>query len=85
MNSVSVSAFRADMARQINRVIDDRDELVVTGPRGAVVMMELTEFEALRETAYLLQSPENARRLVGSIQAADAGLVSEFDLSEFDL
>lgn len=32
-----------------------------------------TEYESLRETAYLLRSPENARRFLGSIENLERG------------
>lgn len=38
----------------------------------AVIMMSLEDYEALAETAYLLQSPKNAKRLIESIEELDA-------------
>ena len=35
--------------------------------------LSYTEYESLRETAYLLRSPENARRLLGSIENLERG------------
>ena len=35
--------------------------------------MALSEYESLRETAYLLRSPENARRLVDAIEQLESG------------
>lgn len=53
----------------LDSVIDDREEVVITrAEREPVVMMALSEYEPLRETAYLLRSPENARRLVTAIE-----------------
>jgi antitoxin YefM len=39
----------------------------------AVVMISLEDYESLQETAYLLRSPENARRLLESIQQLSSG------------
>jgi antitoxin YefM len=39
----------------------------------AVVMLSLAEYEALQETAYLLRSPANAKRLLGSMDALKRG------------
>lgn len=39
----------------------------------AVVVMPLTEYNSLLETAYLLQSPANSERLMRSIRNAEAG------------
>jgi Txe/YoeB family toxin of toxin-antitoxin system len=38
-----------------------------------VVIVSLADYESLKETAYLLRSPENARRLLGSIERLEAG------------
>lgn len=39
----------------------------------SVVMLSLDDFEALQETAYLLRSPRNARRLLAAIDQLEAG------------
>lgn len=36
-------------------------------------MMSLEDFEALEETAYLLKSPKNAKRIMSAIAQMDAG------------
>ena len=48
----------------------------------SVVMVALDDYESLKETAYLLRSPENARRLLGSIQRLEAGEGTQHDLAE---
>ena len=48
--------------------------MVITRNRDqAVVMMSLAEYESLQETAYLVRSPANARRLLKSIDQAKRG------------
>lgn len=48
--------------------------MVITRNRDqAVVMLSLAEYEALQETAYLLRSPANAKRLLGSMDALKRG------------
>jgi antitoxin YefM len=36
-------------------------------------MLSLDDYESLQETAYLLRSPANAKRLLESIEAAEKG------------
>ena len=50
----------------------------------SVVLMSLDYYEALEETAYLLRSPANARRLLESIAEVEKGIVKEVDLSLID-
>lgn len=45
-------------------------------------MVALDDYEALRETAYLLKSPENARRLLGAIDQLESGNGIMRDLAE---
>ena len=45
-------------------------------------MMSLEDYEALNETAYLLQSPANAKRLIESIEELDGGGGKEQKLAE---
>lgn len=40
---------------------------------GAVVMAAMDDYESLNETAHLLASPENARRLLASIDQLEKG------------
>ena len=45
-----------------------------------VVIIALADYESLKETAYLLRSPENARRLLASIDRLEHGAGIERDL-----
>jgi len=74
MDAISYTAVRANLAQSMQRVCDDHQPLVITR-RGepSVVMLSLEDFQALEETAYLLRSPANARRLLRSIATLEAG------------
>jgi antitoxin YefM len=48
----------------------------------SVVIMSLEDYEALEETAYLLRSPKNTRRLIESIAQLENGKGNEKDLFE---
>jgi antitoxin YefM len=45
-------------------------------------MLSLEDFTALEETAYLLRSPANAKRLMGAIEQLNAGAGTERELAE---
>jgi antitoxin YefM len=58
----------------MNRVCDAHEPIIITrNGEQAVVMMSLEDYKALEETAYLLRSPKNARRLLESIASLEAG------------
>ena len=74
MRAISYSAARADLAQTMKKVCEDHDTLIITRKNNeAVVMMSLEDYEALKETAYLMQSPANAKRLMESIEEIDGG------------
>ena len=65
---------RAHFAEVLNRVADDREEVVVTrSGREDVVIVSRDDYESLRETAYLLRNPANARRLLAAIERLEDG------------
>ena len=74
MTAISYTAARENLASTMNKVCDDHAPIIITRNRDqAVVMMSLEDFEALEETAYLLKSPKNAKRIMSAIAQLDAG------------
>ncbi|NWF27808.1 type II toxin-antitoxin system prevent-host-death family antitoxin [Streptomyces sp. PKU-EA00015] len=74
MRTMTYTESRAKYAETLNAVVDDREEVIVTrSGREPVVIVALAEYESLKETAYLLRSPENARRLLASIDRLENG------------
>lgn len=73
MDAITYSAARANLAKTMDRVCDDHEPLIITrNGEQSVVMLSLEDFKALEETAYLLRSPANARRLLSATaQLAD--------------
>ncbi|MFK3668753.1 type II toxin-antitoxin system Phd/YefM family antitoxin [Leifsonia aquatica] len=83
MKTISYSESRAHYAATLDAVLDDREEVVITrAGREPVVMVALEDYESLKETAYLLRSPANARRLIESIERLGDGGGAEHDLLE---
>lgn len=74
MDAITYTSARANLARTMDRVCDDHEPLIITrGSEQSVVMLSLDDYKALEETAYLLRSPANARRLLAAIEALQAG------------
>ena len=85
MKAITYTAARENLASTMNQVCLDRDPVIITRNRDqSVVMISLDDYESLEETAYLLRSPANAKRLIDSIEAAESGnlIKQEIDLSE---
>jgi antitoxin YefM len=80
MDAITYSHTRQHLAEIMNRVSDDRAPVLITRQTGkSVVMMSLDDYNALEETAYLLRSPRNAKRLMASIEqlVANGGTVRD--------
>ncbi len=74
MNSMTYSTARSNLAGVMNCVCEDHEPLIITrNGDQSVVMISLDDYKALEETAYLLRTPTNARRLLASIAQLDAG------------
>lgn len=83
MESISYTAARSNLAKKMQQVCDDHAPIAITRKgEGAVVMMSMEDYQALEETAYLLRSPRNTRRLIQSIAELETGGGSEKDLLE---
>jgi antitoxin YefM len=74
MKTVTYTAARENLAATMNAVCEDREAVIITRNRDqAVVMIAADEYKALEETAHLMRSPANARRLLASIRSLEAG------------
>ncbi|MFF0297831.1 type II toxin-antitoxin system Phd/YefM family antitoxin [Kitasatospora sp. NPDC004615] len=83
MKTMSYSESRARYAEVLNAVVDDREEIVITrAGHEPVVIVSLEDYESLKETAYLLRSPANARRLLASIEELENGGGSVRELAD---
>jgi antitoxin YefM len=83
MNAVTYTAARENLAATMDRVCEDREPVIITRNRDqAVVMVSLEDYKALEETAYLMRSPTNARRLLSSIQQLESGQGKARNLKE---
>jgi antitoxin YefM len=64
--------LRANLAAVLDRVVDDREVVVVRRKDGRdVALVTAEELAGLEETAHLLRSPRNARRLLGALRRSE--------------
>jgi antitoxin YefM len=74
MDAISYTAARENLASTMDKVCSEHAPVVITRNRDqSVVMLSLEDYEALEETAYLLRSPANAKRLLEAIHALEMG------------
>lgn len=79
--SISASDARKNLFPLIEQVNDDRQPVRITSRKGDAVLLAADDYNALEETAYLLRSPANVRRLLQSLDQARLGEVEAHELS----
>jgi antitoxin YefM len=85
VKTISYTESRARYAEVLDGVVNDREEVVVTrAGHDPVVIVSLEDYESLRETAYLMRSPANARRLLDAMERLEAGGGESHELVETD-
>ena len=85
MKTLSYTESRARYAEVLDSVVNDREEVVITrAGHEPVVIVSLADFESLRETAYLMRSPVNARRLLDAMERLENGRGVGHDLVDAD-
>ncbi len=83
MDAITYTTARAQLASNMNRVCENHEPLIITRNREqSVVMLSLADYQALEETAYLLRSPINAKRLIDAVIELNAGNGTERILAE---
>lgn len=85
MKTMSYTESRARYAEVLDGVVNDREEVIITrAGHEPVVIVSLADYESLRETAYLMRSPANARRLLDAMERLEAGRGEQHDPIDAD-
>ncbi len=82
MDAMTYTTLRANLASTMDRVCNDHEALIITrNGDQAVVMLSLEDYKALEETAYLLRTPANAKRLLSAATQLNADQGTERELA----
>lgn len=74
MSSISYSEARESLASVWDETVATREPVVISRRgRESVVLVPLDEWRGLVETAHLLRSPANARRLLAALERLEEG------------
>ena len=83
MKAITYTTARQNLAKTMEEVCRDHAPVVVTRKKNdSVVIMSFEDYTALEETAYLLRSPKNTRRLIESIEQLSDGKGTEREMIE---
>jgi antitoxin YefM len=80
--AITASQARAQLFPLIEQVNADMKPVVITSKAGNAVLISVSEYESMIETAYLLSTPANREWLLESLAQADRG---ELQTVEFPL
>jgi antitoxin YefM len=73
-NRTTYTQARANLARLCDRVAETREPYIIERRNGEdVALISEAELNSLLETAHLLRSPRNARRLASALERALGG------------
>ena len=76
MKTATVTGFRDNIKDYLEEIIDNHEELLVSRAKNKnVIVLSQEDYEVLRETAYLLSSPANAKRIHESLKQYEKGKV----------
>jgi antitoxin YefM len=71
-SETTYTSLRANLAGVLDRVAADQEVIVVRRKKGQdVAIIPAAELAGLMETAHLLRSPRNARRLLTALRRAE--------------
>ena len=83
MDVITYSDARKTLKDLMDRVVRDKTHVVVTRQKAeAVVILSLSDWNAIEETMYLLSTPANAKRLRDSIGELETGGGTERELTD---
>ncbi len=83
MDVISYSDTRARLREVMDRVVADHSPVVVTRQKAeSVVMVSLSDWNAMEETLHLLSTKANQTRLLDAVRQLDSGAGEARDLIE---
>lgn len=83
MDTISYTSFRQNLAGTLDKVNQDHVPIMITRQNGEpAIVMSVKDYKSYEETAYLMASPKNAKRVNQSISEIEKGLVKNASLIE---
>ena len=83
MDAITYTTVQANLASAMDRVCNDHEALIITrNGEQSVVLLSLEDYKALEETAYLLRTPGNAKRLLSAVVQLNTGKGTERKLAK---
>jgi antitoxin YefM len=83
MEVLNYTEFRQNLAKNLDKVNDDAEIVIVSRSKGKnVVVMDLDQYNAMNETLHIIKSEANRKRLQDAIDEMNSGLSHSHKLIE---
>ena len=83
MDAITFNHAKKNLAKTMKQTCNNHEPVIITREdEPAIIMMSLEDYQSIKETAYLLHSPKNAKYLLKSIAELDNGKGIEKELIE---
>jgi len=83
MEVLNYTEFRQNLAKNLDKVNDDAEIVIVSRSKGKnVVVMDLDEYNAMTETLHIIKSEANRKRLQDAIDEMNSGIHHTHNLIE---
>lgn len=84
MQIVTTTELKRNMKELFETCISSKDPIIVKRPHSQdMAVIKLSEYESLKETAYLLGNPHNAKHLMKSLGELDSGKTHQKKHADF--
>jgi antitoxin YefM len=82
--AITATEARKRLFPLIEQVNADQEEVEILSKGGTAYLVSEQQWRSMKETAYLMSNPANAKALLDSIAQADAGRATEHKLIDPD-
>jgi antitoxin YefM len=83
MQVLNYTQFRQNLAKNLDKVNDDAEIVIVSRSKGKnVVVMDLDEYNAMAETLHIVKTEANRKRLQDAIDEMNTGVYHSHKLIE---